>query len=88
MATQELHPDPEVAAKKLQDKEVRRQRAVASYRLEEARLRKEHSKITAELEDLYSKVKSGKVTGKDLADMQDRIRELEQSLALDMDLDD
>ncbi|MEC7143142.1 MAG: mechanosensitive ion channel family protein [Candidatus Thermoplasmatota archaeon] len=88
MATQEVHPDPEVAAKKLQDKEVRRQRAVASYRLEEARLRKEHSKITAELEDLYSKVKSGKVTGKELADMQDRIRELEQSLALDMDLDD
>ena len=64
MATQEVHPDPEVAAKKLQDKEVRRQRAVASYRLEEARLRKEHSKITAELEDLYSKVKSGKITGK------------------------
>ena len=31
MATQEVHPDPEVATKKLQDKEVRRQRAVASW---------------------------------------------------------
>ena len=49
------------AAKKLQDKEVRRQRAVASHRLEEARLRKEHSKITAELEDLYSKVRVEKL---------------------------
>jgi len=37
---------------------------------------------------LYSKVKSGKITGKELAEMQDRIRELEQSLALDMDIDD
>ena len=73
---------------KLKDKEVRRQRAVSAYRLEEARLRKEHSKITAELEELNAKVKSGKITGQDLADMQDRIRELEQSLALDMELDD
>ena len=88
MPTQELHSDPEIAAQKLKDKEVRRQRAVSAYRLEEARLRKEHSKITAELEELYAKVKSGKITGKDLTDMQDRIRELEQSLALDMDLDD
>ena len=84
----ELHSDPEIAAKKMKDKEVRRQRAVAAYRLEEARLRKEHSKITSELEELYAKVKSGKITGKDLAEMQDRIRELEQSLALDMDMDD
>ena len=88
MPTQELHSDPEIAAKKMKDKEVRRQRAVAAYRLEEARLRKEHSKITSELEELYAKVKSGKITGKDLAEMQDRIRELEQSLALDMDMDD
>ena len=88
LPTQELHSDPEIAAQKLKDKEVRRQRAVSAYRLEEARLRKEHSKITAELEELYSKVKSGKITGQDLADMQDRIRELEQSLALDMELDD
>ena len=88
LATQELHSDPEIAAQKLKDKEVRRQRAVSAYRLEEARLRKEHSKITAELEELYAKVKSGKITGQDLADMQDRIRELEQSLALDMELDD
>ncbi len=88
LPTQELHSDPEIAAQKLKDKEVRRQRAVSAYRLEEARLRKEHSKITAELEELYAKVKSGKITGQDLADMQDRIRELEQSLALDMELDD
>jgi len=88
LPTQELHSDPEIAAQKLKDKEVRRQRAVSAYRLEEARLRKEHSKVTAELEELNAKVKSGKITGQDLADMQDRIRELEQSLALDMDLDD
>ncbi|HJM66043.1 MAG TPA: hypothetical protein QF555_00660, partial [Candidatus Thalassarchaeaceae archaeon] len=88
MPKQVVHNDPEIASQKLKDKEVRRQRAVAAYRLEEARLRKEHSKITSELEELYSSVKSGKVTGKALADMQDRIRELEQSLALDMDLDD
>ncbi len=88
LPTQELHSDPEIAAQKLKDKEVRRQRAVSAYRLEEARLRKEHSKITAELEELNAKVKSGKITGQDLADMQDRIRELEQSLALDMELDD
>jgi len=88
MPKQLVHADPEVAAQKLKDKEVRRQRAVAAYRLEEARLRKEHSKITAELEELYSDVKSGKITGKALTDMQERIRELEQSLALDMDLDD
>jgi len=88
LPTQELHSDPEIAAQKLKDKEVRRQRAVSAYRLEEARLRKEHSKVTAELEELNAKVKSGKITGQDLADIQDRIRELEQSLALDMDLDD
>ena len=88
MAKQVVHDNPEIASQKLKDKEVRRQRAVAAYRLEEARLRKEHSKITSELEELYSSVKSGKITGKALADMQDRIRELEQSLALDMDLDD
>ena len=47
-----LDRDPEIAAQKLKDKEVRRQRAVSAYRLEEARLRKEHSKVTAELEEL------------------------------------
>ena len=51
-------------------------------------MRKEHSEITAELETLYEQVKTGKITGKALADMQDRIRELEQSLALDLELDD
>ena len=68
--------------------EVQRRRAVAAYRLEEARMRKEHSEITAELETLYEQVKTGKITGKNLSDMQDRIRELEQSLALDLELDD
>ena len=80
--------DPEVAAKKAADKDKRRRRAVAAYRLEEARMRKEHSEITAELETLYEQVKTGKITGKNLSDMQDRIRELEQSLALDLELDD
>ena len=51
-------------------------------------MRKEHSEITAELETLYEQVKTGKITGKNLSDMQDRIRELEQSLALDLELDD
>ena len=80
--------DPDVAAKKAADKEKRRRRAVAAYRLEEARMRKEHSEITAELETLYEQVKTGKITGKNLADMQERIRELEQSLALDLEMDD
>ena len=80
--------DPEVASKKAADKDKRRRRAVAAYRLEEARMRKEHSEITAELETLYEQVKTGKITGKNLADMQERIRELEQSLALDLEMDD
>lgn len=82
-----IDSDPTAAKRKLDAKSSRRAKAVKAYEMEQERVRDEHAAFTEEIEHLQSQIRSGKLSGKETKEVRDRIRELEQSLAIDGDVD-